>query len=82
MKTVLKAMISRLNNAEEQISDLEDKTMEITQSEQQTESKKKRKRKKKESKQYKRPMGYYKACQSTHNRDSREREGKVGQKYI
>ena len=27
-------------------------------------------------------MGYYKACQSTHNRDSREREGKVGQKYI
>ena len=34
MKTVLKAMISRLNNAEEQISDLEDKTMEITQSEQ------------------------------------------------
>ena len=27
-------------------------------------------------------MGYYKACQSTHNRDSRDREGKVGQKYI
>lgn len=34
MKTVLKAMISRLNNAKEQISDLEDKAMEIPQSEQ------------------------------------------------
>ena len=38
MKTVLKAMISRLNNAEEQISDLEDRIMEIIQSEQQEES--------------------------------------------
>ena len=34
MKAVLKAMISRPNNAKEQVSDLEDKTMEITQSEQ------------------------------------------------
>ena len=35
-KTELKAMNSRLNNAEKQISYLEDKIMEITQSEQQT----------------------------------------------
>ena len=38
MKPELKAMNSRMNNAEEQISDLEDRIMEITQSEQQTES--------------------------------------------
>ena len=37
MKTELKAINSKLNNAEEWISDLEDRIMEITQSEQQTE---------------------------------------------
>ena len=38
MKSKLKAMNSRMNNAEECISDLEDTIMEITQSEQQTKS--------------------------------------------
>ena len=38
MKAKLKAMNSRMNNAEECISDLEDTIMEITQSEQQTKS--------------------------------------------
>ena len=38
MKAELKAMNSRMNNAEEWISDLEDRIMEITQSEEQTES--------------------------------------------
>ena len=38
MKAELKAMNSRMNNAEEQISHLEDRRMEITKSEQQTES--------------------------------------------
>ena len=38
MKAELKAMNSRMNNAEECISDLEDTIMEITQSEQQTKS--------------------------------------------
>ena len=37
-KAELKAKDSRMNNAEERISDLEDKIMEITQSEEQTES--------------------------------------------
>ena len=36
MKTELKAINSKLNNAEEQISDLKDRIMEITQSEQET----------------------------------------------
>ena len=40
MQTELKALKSRMNNAEEQISDMEDKIMEITQSGQQTEMKK------------------------------------------
>ena len=38
MKAELKAMNSRMNNAEERISDLEDRIMEIIQSKQQTES--------------------------------------------
>ena len=37
-KAELKSTNSKLNNAEEQISDMEDRLMEITQSEQQTES--------------------------------------------
>ena len=37
-KTKLKAMNRKVNNAEVQISDLEDRIMEITQSEQQTEN--------------------------------------------
>ena len=36
MPTELKALKSRMNNAEEQISDLKDRIMEITQSGQQT----------------------------------------------
>ena len=42
MKAELKAMNSRMNNAEESISDLEDRKMEITQSGQQTAKKKKK----------------------------------------
>ena len=38
MQTELKAVKSRMNNAEKQISDLEDRIMEITQSGQQTEN--------------------------------------------
>ena len=38
MKAELKAMNSRMNNAEGQITDLEDRIMEIIQSEQKTES--------------------------------------------
>ena len=53
MKAELKAMNSRMNNSEEQISDQEDRIMEITQLEQQTETQMKKKRKRK---QYKRPM--------------------------
>ena len=37
IKTSLEAMNSRVNNAREQISDLKDRIMEITQTEQQTE---------------------------------------------
>ena len=37
MQTEIKALKSRMNNAEEWISDLEDRIMEITQSRQQTE---------------------------------------------
>ena len=51
-QTELKALKSRMNNAEEWISDLEDRIMEITQSGQQTEN-----QMKKTWKQYKRPMG-------------------------
>ena len=51
MQTELKALKSRMNNAEEQISDSEDRIMEITQSGQQT-----KKRKEKQQKQYKRSM--------------------------
>ena len=38
MQTELKALKSRMNNAEEQLSDLKDRIMEITQSGQQTEN--------------------------------------------
>ena len=38
MQTELKTLKSRMNNAEEQISDLEDRIMEITESGQQTEN--------------------------------------------
>ena len=38
MKAELKALNSRMNNAEERISDLEDRVMETTQSKQQTKS--------------------------------------------
>ena len=51
-QTELKAIMNRMNNAEEQISDMEDRIMEITQSGQQTENKMK-----KTWKQYKRSMG-------------------------
>ena len=43
MKTKLKAMDSKLNNAEEQINDQEDKITGITQSEKQTERQMKKK---------------------------------------
>ena len=42
MHTELKALKSRMNNAEERISDLEDRIMEITQSGQQTENQRKK----------------------------------------
>ena len=45
-------MNSRINNAEEQISDLEDRIMEITQSEEQTE-----RQMKKKDESNKRPVG-------------------------
>ena len=54
MQAELKALNSRVNNAEEQISDLEDRIMEITQSEQQAQGQMKKKKKKK---QYKRSIG-------------------------
>ena len=38
MQTEIKAQKSKMKNAEEQITDLEDRTMEITQSGQQTEN--------------------------------------------
>ena len=38
MQTEQKALKSRMNNAEKRTSDMEDKIMEITQSEQQTEN--------------------------------------------
>ena len=44
MKAELKAMNSRMNNAEERISDLKDRIMEITQSEQQIQYQTKKKR--------------------------------------
>ena len=53
-KAELKVMNSRMNNAEKSISDLEDKIMEITQSEQQTESQMKKTKMKAKCK---RPMG-------------------------
>ena len=52
MQAELKALKSRMNNGEEQISDLEDRIMKITQSGQQTEN-----QMKKTEKQYKRSMG-------------------------
>ena len=45
MITDLKAMKSRLNNAEEKVSDLKDKMIKITQSEEQTERQMEKKRK-------------------------------------
>ena len=45
MKAELKAVNRRMNNAEEQISDLEDRIVEITQPGQQTESQMKKKKK-------------------------------------
>ena len=45
MKVDIKALNSRMNNAEEQISDLEERIMEMTKSDQQTENEKKEKKK-------------------------------------
>ena len=45
MKAELQALKRRMNNAEEQISDLEDRIMEITQSGQQRESQMEKKKK-------------------------------------
>ena len=67
MKAELKALNSRMNNAEEQISDK--KIMKIIQSGQQTESK----MKKQKRKQYKRSMRLYTAWQSTNKRDTKKR---------
>ena len=79
MKTELKAVKSRMNNTEEKISDQEDRIMEITQSGQQDSQMKG----KKASKQCKRLMGSYNACQATHNRDSRAGSERKGDgKYI
>lgn len=44
MKAELKAVNSKMNNAEERISDLEDRLMESTQSKEQTESQMKKKK--------------------------------------
>ena len=49
-KAELKAKDSRMNNAEERKSDLEDKIMEITQSEEQTESQIEKKKQKTKTK--------------------------------
>ena len=54
MQGELKALRSRMNNAEEWVSDLEDRIMEITQSGQQMEN-----QMKKTWKQYKRSIGLY-----------------------
>ena len=43
MKTYLKAINSKINNVEERISDLENRIMETTQSEQQTDKRKRMK---------------------------------------
>ena len=56
---------TRMKNAEEQISDVEDRIMEITQSSQRTEN-----QIKKEESQYKRLMGKNNVGQSTHHRNS------------
>ena len=50
MKAELKALNSRKNNAEEWISDLEDRIMEITQSGQQIENQNEKKKKQKQKK--------------------------------
>ena len=51
-KLELKSIISRSTNAEEQISDLEDRTMETTQSKEQTERQLKRKNKNKNNRRF------------------------------
>ena len=65
----LKAPKSRMNNAEEQISDLEDRILEITHPIKTAD----RKPNEKPQKQWKSSMGQYRAAQSTQNRDSRRR---------
>ena len=50
MKAELKEMNSRMNNPEKQVSDLEDRIREITQSRQQADSQTKKKKKKKKDK--------------------------------
>ena len=55
-----------MNDAEERISDLEERKMEIILSKQPT-------AKKKKQASNMRPMEQYKECQSTHNRDSKRR---------
>ena len=55
-KAELKTMYSRMNNAEEQVSYLEARTVEITQSGQQTKSQIKKKKKRKERKRKKKTM--------------------------
>ena len=78
MQIGLKVMKSRINNAEKWISDLGDRIMEITQSGQQKENQMKN-----TWKQYQRPMGWYKAGQSTYGRSSRRRVKRKGNwKYI
>ena len=74
----LKALKSRMNNAEEWISDLEDRIMEIPQSGQQTENQMKT-----HESNIRDLWDNIKASQSRHNRDSRRRRTRKGDwKYI
>ena len=75
MQTELKALKGRVNNAEKRIGDLEDSIIEITQSGQQTEN-----QMKKHESNCKRPIEYYKAGQSMHNRNSEGKEKERGLK--
>ena len=72
MQTELRAVKTRMNNAEERISDAEDRIMEITQTGQQTENQ----MKKHESNI--RDLWDNKAGQSMYNRDSRRRRKRRG----
>ena len=78
MKNTLQGINSRLHDREEWISDMEDRIVEITQSEKQKEERIKKKKKG----QFKGLLGYHQVCHHLHYRGLTGKKERGGRKLI